>query len=84
MIEATELRKQVRVVLSTRGDDESLSEPFINTALNRFFPESVRAADMMLALRWNEARGWVTKRRNADEERDEWKLTNAGRVKEGL
>ncbi len=84
MIDATELRKQVRVVLSTRKVDETLAEPYLHAALHRFFPEPVKAADISLALEWNKARGWVEDRWNDDEERTEWKLSERGRVKEGM
>ena len=85
MIAETELRKQVRVILSTRPGDELLPEDYLHVALERFFGRGkVAVAAMMLALHWNESRGWAEKRRNRDEERDEWKLTETGRVKEGL
>ncbi len=84
MIDATELRKQVRVVLSTRPVDEAMSEPYILAALQRFFPEIVRADEMSVALQWNEAKGWIRSRWSEDMERTEWRLTEKGRVKEGL
>lgn len=84
MIDATQLRKQVRATLGTRGEDETMPEPLLLASLCSFFGTSIKAHDMMLALRWNEARGLAEKIRNSDEERDEWKLTERGRVKEGL
>ncbi len=85
MIDATELRIQVRTVLSSRPADETMAEEHVFLALEKFFGKGrVTVAAMMLALAWNEARGWAEKRRNADWERDEWKLTEKGRVKEGL
>lgn len=84
MIDDTELRQQVRVILGTRGDDELFPEPLILAALEKFFSARIPAADMMQALRWNAARGWTECRRNTDHERDEWKLTERGRNKEGL
>jgi hypothetical protein len=84
MIGETELRKQVRATLGTRGEDETMPEPLLLASLISFFATAIPAPDMMRALHWNQARGWVEKRRNEDEERDEWKLTERGRVKEGL
>lgn len=84
MIDVIELRQQVRVILSTRKADETLSEPYILAALQRFFPEPVKAHEMDLALQWNQARGWVESRYNQDQERTEWKLSERGRVKEGM
>lgn len=84
MIEATELRKQARVFLGTRGEDELVPEPLLHAALEKFFNRKVTAAELLLALRWNAARGWAEKLWNEDDERDEWKLTDKGRVKEGL
>ena len=85
MIDATELRAQVRVILATRLADETIAEAYILAALDKFFGKGrVKAQDMMRALQWNEARGWAATRWNADYERDEWKLSDRGRVKEGL
>lgn len=84
MIDTLELRKQVRTVLAARPVDEVLAEPFILAALNRFFPEPVSATELATALHWNEARGWVSQRINHDFDRREWKLTERGRIKEGL
>jgi hypothetical protein len=84
VIEQTELRKQVRKVLSAIPADRTMSEGYVAAAVARFFPEPVPAADIVFALQWNEARGWVDRRWNGDEERDEWMLTHRGRIKEGL
>ncbi|MDR3405130.1 MAG: hypothetical protein P4L99_21730 [Chthoniobacter sp.] len=84
MIDATELRQQVRAVLSIRAEDQTLAEGYILAALQRFFPEKVKASEMQLALQWNKARGWVEDRWNGDEERTEWLLTERGRIKEGV
>lgn len=84
MIDATEIRRQVRAVLSTQPADAPMSEGYLLAGLRRFFPESVSAAEMATALQWNEARGWAEKRWNADEEKFEWLLNHRGRVKEGV
>ncbi len=84
MIEVTELRKQTRVCLSTQREDELMPEAFLKAALENFFNRPVPVAEVLLALRWNEARGWAERRWNKDHERDEWKLTSAGYTKEGL
>jgi len=84
MIDPIELRNQVRVVLSAKDADTPVPEGYILAALKRFFPEPVKSTEMMLALRWNEARGWVESRFNRDEEAMEWLLTDLGRVKEGV
>ena len=84
MIDAAELRRQVRVILSARPAATLTAEGYIAAGLSRFFPERIHASDMQSALEWNEARGWVEKRWNADEERNEWMLSGRGRIKEGL
>lgn len=84
MIDQTELRQQVRVVLSTRAADETLAEAYLFAALRRFFPEAVKVEEMKLALEWNRARGWAESRWNEDDEITTWKLTGRGRIKEGL
>lgn len=85
MIDDTELRKQVRVILATRPEDQTMPEAWIHAALERFFGTgSVKAASLAHALAWNKARGWIALRYNDDEERDEWQLSDRGRVKEGL
>ena len=85
MIDPIEIRNQVRRTLATRPEDETMPEPYLFVALEAFFGKGkITAGDMMQALQWNEGRGWVEKRRNADLERNEWKLTERGRVKEGV
>lgn len=84
MISAPLIRKQVRLVLSAVAADRSLNEPFILEGLRRFFPEEISAEELMAALQWNEARGWVERRWNAEYERTEWLLTRRGRTQEGL
>ena len=84
MIDPVELRAQARVVLSAKDADTPVPEVYILAALKRFFPEPVKSTEMMLALRWNEARGWAESRWNADDETQEWLLTERGRVKEGV
>jgi len=84
MIDPTELRIAVRTMLATRRADELVPEPLLHAALEKFFNRRVEAGEMARALEWNKARGWAESRWNDDHERDEWKLTERGRTKEGL
>jgi hypothetical protein len=83
MIDETEIRNQVRVFLAVRPE-EPMAEPYLLLGLNQFFPEEIKAAEMMTALRWNEARGFVERLFNRRLSRDEWKLTKRGLREEGL
>jgi hypothetical protein len=83
MIDEVEIRNQVRAFLATRAK-EPMAEPYLLLALNKFFPEKVKAGEMMLALYWNEARGFVERLHNGKLAREEWKLTERGLREEGL
>lgn len=84
MTDPIELRKQVRRVLASSPDLRPISVEYIVAACVRFFPEAPRLAEIILALRWNEARGYAERRYDSDEERDEWLLSETGKVKEGV
>lgn len=84
MIDDVTLRNQVRTTLATRPPEETFPEPLLLSLLSTFFGTRIAADQMMRALQWNQARGWVEFRRNTDLERDEWRLSERGRIKEGL
>jgi hypothetical protein len=59
-------------------------EGFILDLLNRYFPDPLSLEEFRTGLEWNHARGYIEFRKNEDEERVEWALTESGRQKEGL
>jgi hypothetical protein len=84
MIGDIQIRNQVRAFLATRGEHETVPEGYILLALNEFFPERIEAGQMMAAIQWNEARGFIESRHNKRLDRMEWKLSERGRREEGL
>lgn len=83
MTDPIQLRRRVRWVLSTLPKNRRLGEAMIFDKLRPDFPE-LKADELHEALLWNESKGYVDLRFNADEDRREYCLTNEGWQKEGL
>ena len=79
------MRKQLRVVMSALPPGhQRVTEEFLVAQLNRFFPETILVTELLVALQWNQGKGFVDYHFNSDSERNEWFLTESGRQKEGL
>jgi hemerythrin superfamily protein len=83
MTDPIELRKRIRLILSALPEGRRASEDLLFSKSKSDFPD-LRLDELRHAIEWNQARGFVDYRRNHDEERDEWFLTERGRQKEGL
>lgn len=76
------IRKLLREALSLAAE-----RWFIETLLyksTRSLAGELKVAEFSDARNWNEARGYIEKRHNNDYDEHEWRLTPAGREKEGL
>jgi hypothetical protein len=83
MTDPIQLRRRVRWVLSTLPKLRWLLESMIFDKLKPGFPE-LKTDQLSIALRWNQEHGFCEGRKNADEEEQEWRLTDDGWAKEGL
>jgi len=83
MIDRILLRDRVRTVLAALPANRRASEQLIFDKLKPDFPD-LRADDLRVSIEWNQGKGWIDYRYNADQERDEWFLSERGRQKEGL
>jgi hypothetical protein len=77
------LRRRVRMILSALPANRYASERLIFDNAKPDFAD-LRLDELQTALTWNHERGYAEYRYNEDEERNEWRLTSEGRVKEGL
>jgi hypothetical protein len=77
------LREKVREVMAL-APGRKFTESMLLDAINRIIPFDAAAEDIRLAVEWNHESGFIDYSFNRDEDRDEWKLTERGREKEGL
>lgn len=77
------VRRYVREVLALAPKRE-FTERMLFDAVTRLTRERLTVDEMHAALQWNEARRYVTHRKDDDLEAEVWSLTITGKQKEGL